>query len=490
MRQPSQDRALYYRQVRDSLQTVVLSDLTSAQAIDTIGLINRILAEFIVEEEWAPTLSADFGVEFHALLHPDIPASVITVPEFDQLRNEAADVVAKAMAGDDQIERERCNRLVDVERRFLERVDQLRVQAMAEGAVVAHVGGADACSVTEKQVGAYLRANLPGSPDLSVDALTVVPGGRSKETIRVAVSGTSELPGEVILRKDRPVGLLNTRAADEFALIKLVHDFGGIPVPRPYLVGSEGDGLGDGTFLIMECVSGIKAGEFFPDLAAPSAHQDAIGRRLAESLARLHSIPLELLATIGMVPDTELSPASVSTMVEGMADRVASLSGPPNVTVPLAREWLLSHVDDVAPASRVCLLQSDFGFHNMLVDGDRVSALVDWESGSIGPPTRELASAFNPVTSLMPWPDFVQAYIDAGGPEEDTDPRSIAFYRVFVALGGFMTSRTGGDMFRSGTKRDLLTAHSGLDSQFRCARNLARALADAMAGDGIPSPRH
>ena len=30
-------------------------------------------------------------------------------------------------------------------------------------------------------------------------------------------------------------------------------------------------------------------------------------------------------------------------------------------------------------------------------------------------------------------------------------------------------------------KRDLLTAHSGLDSHFRCARNLARALGDAMS---------
>jgi methylmalonyl-CoA mutase cobalamin-binding subunit len=46
-----------------------------------------------------------------------------------------------------------------------------------------------------------------------------------------------------------------------------------------------------------------------------------------------------------------------------------------------------------------------------------------------------------------------------------------------------MTSRMGGHLFRTGSKRDLLTAHSGLDSHFRCARNLARALADAIADD-------
>ncbi len=44
-----------------------------------------------------------------------------------------------------------------------------------------------------------------------------------------------------------------------------------------------------------------------------------------------------------------------------------------------------------------------------------------------------------------------------------------------------MSSRTGGHLFRTGAKRDLLTAHSGLDAHFRAQRNLARALRDALA---------
>ena len=44
-----------------------------------------------------------------------------------------------------------------------------------------------------------------------------------------------------------------------------------------------------------------------------------------------------------------------------------------------------------------------------------------------------------------------------------------------------MSSRTGGHLFRTGAKRDLLTAHSGLDAHFRAQRNLVRALADAGA---------
>ena len=84
--------------------------------------------------------------------------------------------------------------------------------------------------------------------------------------------------------------------------------------------------------------------------------------------------------------------------------------------------------------------------------------------------------------------EFLTAYVAAGGRPEDTDRRAINFYRLVLQLGGYMTSRSGGHLFRSGEKRDLLTAHSGLDSNFRCARNLSRALADALAtSDASPA---
>ena len=77
--------------------------------------------------------------------------------------------------------------------------------------------------------------------------MTVVPGGRSKETILVTVTGTTELPPDIIVRKDLPVGLLQTRAADEFAVLQAVHAFG-VPVPEPFFsgeVGGELSGKGD-----------------------------------------------------------------------------------------------------------------------------------------------------------------------------------------------------------------------------------------------------
>ena len=62
-------------------------------------------------------------------------------------------------------------------------------------------------------------------------AVEAVPGGRSKETILVSLSGTTDLPPGVIVRKDRPVGLLPTKAADEFAVLRPSTTTGAYPCP-------------------------------------------------------------------------------------------------------------------------------------------------------------------------------------------------------------------------------------------------------------------
>ena len=118
----------------------------------------------------------------------------------------------------------------------------------------------------------------------------------------------------------------------------------------------------------------------------------------------------------------------------------------------------------------------------MLIVGDRLTALVDWEAATLGPPARELAAVWPTANALMAWADFVAAYRRAGGPAEAVEPPAVMYYRLFFVLGACMTSRTGGHLFRTGAKRDLLTAHSGLDAHFRTQRNLARALKDAETG--------
>jgi aminoglycoside phosphotransferase (APT) family kinase protein len=484
VRQPADDRALYYRQLRRTIATVFAPELISATAKEAAGLVDRILAEFIVEEEWAPALSQAYGDEFRILLG-DPSSGSVNAEQFVELRRHAADLVADKAGSGDPADRSLCRALVDVERRFLERVDELRQVVISEELAPDASASPAECSVTGEELTGYLRRRFPDSPDLRVTELDVVPGGRSKETLVVSLAGTLELPSEVIVRKDLPVGLLATRASDEFAILRAVHAHGGVPVAEPFFADDSRNVRGDndpGSLLVMARVQGGKAGEYFPDLAAPpEGYRRAIGAQLATALAHLHAVPLDTLVGTGLDVDAEVSEATLSAAVNGMTARMGDLSGPPIAAVPLARQWLLDHVDDVTPSGPLCLLQGDFGLHNTLIDGARVRALVDWEAATIGPPARELAAAWPAATALMEWSAFVAAYCAAGGSSVATDPRAVTYYRVFFGLGACMSSRTGGDLFRTGTKRDLLTAHSGLDAHFRAQRNLARALADAEA---------
>ena len=490
MRQPADDRALYYRQLRRTIATVFAPELTSATAKDAAELVDRILAEFVVEEEWATALSEEYGAEFETIL--DEPGGVVVSPErFVELRQQAADVVAAKAGSAVPAELAQCRALVDVERRYLERVDELRRAVLGEEHAPDDSAVPTECSVTADDLTAYLRRRFPDSPDLSVTRLGAVPGGRSKETLLVSLSGTAELPKEIIVRKDRPIGLLPTKASDEFSILKAVHDHGGVPVARPFFsddakkLDPAADSTDAGTLLVMERVRGEKAGEYFPDLARPpEEYRHAIGTQLATALAHLHAVPLATLVGTSLDLETEVTEATLSAAVNGMTHRIGELSGPPVAAAPLARQWLLEHIDDVVPSGPLSLLQGDFGLHNTLVDGERVTALVDWEAATIGPAARELAAAWPAATALMEWPAFVATYCAAGGSSAATDESAVTFYRVFFALGACMTSRMGGHLFRTGDKRDLLTAHSGLDAHFRAQRNLVRALADAEALTG------
>ena len=384
--------------------------------------------------------------------------------------------MAERAASDDAADRERCRQLVDVERRFLERVDELRRAVLDEQPDDDAAASSTECSLTREQLTAYLRRTLPGSPELVVTAMEVVPGGRSKETILVSLAGTTELPAEIIVRKDRPVGILQTRAADEFAVLEAVYAHGGVPVPRPFFADEPRgghparDGAGQ-----REQGGRVLPRPGRPD-RAPARARGAAGRRARPPARGAARDP----GDAGLDLDVEVTEATITAAVEGMSARIGELSGPPIAAVPLARQWLLDHVTDVVPSGPLHLLQGDVGLHNMLVDGDRVTALVDWEAATVGPPARELAAAWPAATALMEWGEFVDAYRAAGGPPEATNERAVAYYRVFFALGACMSSRTGGHFFRTGAKRDLLTAHSGLDAHFRAQRNLARALEDAL----------
>ena len=138
VRQPAEDRALYYRQLRATVATVLPARAHERRRRSTPPrLVDRILAEFIVEEEWGdgaePASSAPSSTPCSTTRHANAAS--------DHARSAStscADGPPRPVAATRRRRRrsdELCAAdLVDVERRFLERVDELRRVVLAETA--------------------------------------------------------------------------------------------------------------------------------------------------------------------------------------------------------------------------------------------------------------------------------------------------------------------------------------------------------------------
>lgn len=513
MKLASDQRALLLRELRKSVRKILAPELESASARDASQAIDRILTLLIMEDEHGDVLAESMATRFEEALGglgrvvpPDSQAGQAITASRASLARDGAVESFGALRGAGQLalrelgpagleskeSRAEIRRLIETERDFLDAMADLRDQVAhseepekpdpsvkSEESKDATGDSGDACSITPARLEAYLHERFPDQPDLRVTGFTVIPGGRSKETIVVGIENGGSLPRELVLRKDRPISVVDSRAADEFELLRVVHD-AGVPVPKPLLHELDPKTLG-GTCLFVERVRGGKRGEYFPEILCPDEGREEIGRQWAAALARLHDVPLSDLT--GTHLDLEPDPRAIlERTIEGSYRRLIDHDGPPSIGIELAHAWLVEHLEGALGPPALC--HNDLGLHNLVIDGTELTALIDWELAGIGTPASDLARCRHTVDHLMPWQHFIEAYVEAGGSPEACDPHKIDFYQILGLMGGAVVSRLGGVLFSSGQKRDLLTANSGYDSHSRSSRLLSVALARAIAETG------
>ena len=156
---------------------------------------------------------------------------------------------------------------------------------------------------------------------------------------------------------------------------------GGAPrrVPVPRVVAFCDDAAVAGTpFMITERVEGVcLLGEATGGIDAAALARDAI-----DVLAELHTIDwaaLGLTTAPGSYVERQIIRWRDQLARTPTAARLGELS-------PLT-EWLLAHRPSTE--ERV-IVHGDFGFHNLLVTRDRITAVLDWELATIGDPLVDL----------------------------------------------------------------------------------------------------
>lgn len=278
----------------------------------------------------------------------------------------------------------------------------------------------------DPQLAARVRAELGSA---AAGPLTVLEGGRSGLTYRIDVSG---MP---LVVKAVPPGREPTGRNDVLRQSHVLSALAGSGLPVPAVVARSDEAPG---WFAME----FAAGEALEPVLDPADGADSVLLRLrmlaaARVLGGLHAVDVDTI-TRGVVAAGG-TPPEVSGPAEELERWARTMEAVPADLRPGAAE-LLDHLAATAPEPVApVLVHGDFRLGNLLCDGARPTALVDWEIWGLGDPRVDLGwfgvftdGALFPgvgsVVSGLPGEDeLLQIYQQARGTDGGTGTDTLWF---------------------------------------------------------------
>ena len=269
------------------------------------------------------------------------------------------------------------------------------------------------------------------------------------------------VPERFVLRRDAVATIAASRSrAEEFALLSVAHE-AGVLVPTPIGYCDDPAILGSG-FSLVALVDGVGLGPRVVKDRSLGGDREALAARLGRELARIHAIrpPQPGLHFLGAPP---ASPAQAE--IDAMRAALDALG----VARP-ALEWGLRWAERHAPASQGCvLIHNDFRTGNYMVDGDGLTAILDWEFAGWGEPMADLGW-FCAECWRFGRPDleaggigsraaFYHGYEAGGGRVDDA---AVRYWELVAHLRWAVIALQQGERHHSGQQRSLELALTGL----------------------------
>lgn len=218
-------------------------------------------------------------------------------------------------------------------------------------------------------------------PGAAVTDIEPLPGGISSLTFAARVRAPAEVDRRIVI-KVAPPGLRPVRNRDvlrQARVLRALHGKPGVSVPEVLLA----DG-GDPPFFIMEFVAG-EAYEPHKDHAQSPPSPGVVASRAqaaARMLARMHQLEpgqvgLAAEPAIPLAEELERWGRLFATAGDDLRHNETDLYAQLAASIPEA----------VAPK----ILHGDYRIGNMQFEGERLSAIIDWEIWSVGDPRTDLA---------------------------------------------------------------------------------------------------
>jgi aminoglycoside phosphotransferase (APT) family kinase protein len=229
---------------------------------------------------------------------------------------------------------------------------------------------------------------------------------------------------------------------------------GGLLVPRPLHLEIDPAPLG-AAFMIVERMRGSPPNTL--NFFAPPPPSEKFALSLAEQMGKLHSLSTEPLRDV--LWNTLSERKDWVEDLEWLFGRWNDFNHGPSMAMNAMFVWMRKHVHAL-PERRDVIVQGDMMQHNMLVEDNVVTALLDWESGRIGHPGEDIGYMRPMVEKLVTWDRFMEVYMANGGlPLTQTEVDYFTFRSYIWANSTMQNAR---NIFESGTTDDIRLAEIGV----------------------------
>ncbi|MEM7092455.1 MAG: phosphotransferase family protein [Actinomycetota bacterium] len=312
-------------------------------------------------------------------------------------------------------------------------------------------------SFTAESLSAYLGSEL--GADVVVGSLSPVTAGARRINVLFDATIDGESQGFCITQQPNTGEAFDRPILDE---VQWLRNAAAAGMRVAEVVAASGDeAVLGGPFFVSRRVDGatipkrvIKLCETTPGLGAQVAHE------IGASLARLHATSVDdVPESVERPPGTAVD-AALAWADEKMAELLQR-----SPALELVLRWLIRNQPEPVP---VCPVHGDVRNGNIIVNGDGLGAILDWETAHIGEPFEDLGwlaqrmwRARNDQLEIGGFANRsdLQAGYEAGGGDWDED--RFHWWKVFRTLWWGLGMANQGRQHLDGTFRSIIMAASG-----------------------------
>ena len=314
----------------------------------------------------------------------------------------------------------------------------------------------------------YLKSRMPEGRDFTLENVQRIAVGWSHETwlfdLAWREGGTEHRRG-LCLRRDPGNALLRHLSTldQQFRVLQCLAGTP-LPTPRPYWFERD-PAILDAPFLVMEKVPGTcpnpwgREGRAFYQAAA---QRGILPRSFTATLATLHTLDWRAagLDFLGVpAPGTDFARREIAKWRE----LIEVSEHPPEPILTDLVHWLEAN----APSTdRVALVHGAYRTGNLLIQDDRISAVLDWELQVLGDPMYDVAYVLSDLnregtpllSNLVERDAFFRDYEAATGFPIDED--RCRYYNALYAMRSVAFWMSASGLYASGRSEDIRLART------------------------------